>query len=86
VPTIKGVGDSIHMRLEALCASMQRHGVTLADLDRLRTFTNTLLDETERRLAARALRPSEASPTQPEAPRSITQRLRRLADDEPDDG
>lgn len=73
------------MRLEALCASMQRHGVTLSDLDRLKVFVNTMLDDTERRLSSTRVAPSDGSPTQPDAPRSITQRLRALADEESDD-
>lgn len=74
----------IHLRLEALCAAMQRHGVFPADLDRLRMFVNEMLDETERRL--RHARPDRASGavTKPDAPASITQRLRALHD-EPDD-
>jgi hypothetical protein len=76
------VSESIHMRLEALCASMQRHGVSVVDLDKLRMFVNVMLDDTEKRLSK--VVPSSATPTQPDTPRSITQRLRALADDDPD--
>ena len=74
----------LHVRLEALCASMQRHGVSAVDLDGLRLYVHRLLETTENRL--RALRPGAADGaiTRPDAPASITQRLRALADDPPE--
>jgi hypothetical protein len=79
------VSESLHMRLEALCAAMQRHGVLVCDLDKLRLFVNSMLDETERRLSEQVRTSPLSIRTVPSTPSSITQRLRALADEDEDD-